>query len=258
MVNGKYLICRGCGSEDHFIRFCPKVKKSSLVAIVFETLPSDYNFTNADVFDIAQELPDDAWLQIADDVLLVTTSREEQTHLSKSSEFDSVMYAQLATWADQHELLGESQTTEIKKLEADVMVGMRNGTNNFEGVMLDNGAAKSPSGLHQDVPLIFGLEHHMKNKCSSNEYEKTFTHHPTDTTIPVTFHERKKGAGGHLYIKWEYPTVLYTEPELRKLHKQFGHPSAKALINLLKRATPEKLTAEIRNVIENISERCTP
>eukprot|EP00171_Calliarthron_tuberculosum_P008929 IDg8929t1 len=35
----------------------------------------------------------------------------------------------------------------IDTLRSQAMIGMRNGDNNFEGVMLDNGAAKSPSGL---------------------------------------------------------------------------------------------------------------
>ncbi len=30
-----------------------------------------------------------------------------------------------------------------------------------------------------DVSIILGLEHHMKERCSTNEVHKSFTHHPT-------------------------------------------------------------------------------
>ena len=42
-----------------------------------------------------------------------------------------------------------------------------------------------------------------------------------------------------LWLKWESTDyTFYTETELRKLHRSFGHPSAKALAELLKRARP--------------------
>lgn len=120
----------------------------------------------------------------------------------------------------------------------------------FEGVMLDNGAAGTPSGLpaylnyctftgiepklhpsnnkfvgvgkvvtpslgsaiirmpigenlldfrtdivQHDIPLMFGLDQHKVHGCSSDEYKNTFTHHPTATTIPVSYKR------GHLWIE---------------------------------------------------------
>ena len=115
------------------------------------------------------------------------------------------------------------------------------GKSYFEAVMIDNGAAKSPSELSafvqycaysdsvsklkasnkifraigkginrslgkatirilidtlltlefevdtidHDIPLIFGLENHRFKKCSSNEVELTFTHHPSNITLPL-------------------------------------------------------------------------
>lgn len=42
-----------------------------------------------------------------------------------------------------------------------------------------------------------------------------------------------------LLLKWKPGSyIFYTEIELLKLHHSFGHPSAKALYNLLKRASP--------------------
>ncbi len=43
-----------------------------------------------------------------------------------------------------------------------------------------------------------------------------------------------------LYYRWDpQDVVLYTEGELRKLHRTFGHPSVTALSNLLRRARPD-------------------
>ncbi len=41
--------------------------------------------------------------------------------------------------------------------------------------------------LDHDVPAIFGLEHNWDLKCSSNEHENTFNHHPSGTVTPLTF-----------------------------------------------------------------------
>lgn len=176
----------------------------------------------------------------------------------------------------------------------------------FEGIMLDNGASGTPSGLpaylrycehvgiepslrpsntsfvglgkgivrslgvttvrmplgdsmfldfetdvvEQDVPLMFGLDQHHKHGCSSDEYHNTFTHHPTGTTIPVKFKQ------GHLFVEWPTHEVLFTKTELKKLHERFGHPTAQALIDLLKRARPEDCDAETNKVLKSLVSRC--
>ena len=62
-----------------------------------------------------------------------------------------------------------------------------------------------------------------------------------------------------LIHKWEPCDVshsLYSEQELRKLHRTFGHPSASALIKVLKAARPEQMTPEVRNNVMNIVKSC--
>jgi hypothetical protein len=57
---------------------------------------------------------------------------------------------------------------------------------------------------------------------------------------PLTFENR------FLVHKWQKSDVrsaLYTESEVRRLHRSFGHPSAQALHNLLKRARPNETTS---------------
>jgi len=97
---------------------------------------------------------------------------------------------------------------------------------------------------------MFGLDKHHEHRCSYNEFENTFTHHLSRTTIPVAF---KKG---HLYVEWSSSQVLFTKSELIKLHDRFSHPAVDSLMNLLKRASPENVSPETRIVLQDIAERC--
>ena len=251
----------------------------------------------------------------------------------------------LATWSDQHSITGKIQDDELrtsvasnpngngievlstffstesqKNLEVSIQKAVidriTNGKTDFERVMIDNGASKSPSGLpayirycaftklkprispstrifsglgdgtkkslgtakvripistyliiyfqveliDQDIPLIFGLEQHRFHKCSTNENDLTFTHHPSNTTTKIEFlSESKEDPNiGHLWLKWNFCNVLYSKIELKKLHKQFGHPSNNALIQLLRRATPHKLKPDTRTILDDIVKRCSP
>ncbi len=58
-----------------------------------------------------------------------------------------------------------------------------------------------------------------------------------------------------LWLKW-VPTdqILYTTEELRKLHSSFGHPSARALSEVLKRARPD--SPNVRDELEHIVKDC--
>lgn len=62
-----------------------------------------------------------------------------------------------------------------------------------------------------------------------------------------------------LVYRWsadDTPYALYTEPELRRIHRTFGHPSVKATYNLLKRASKTGLDKEIRLELEKIADDC--
>ncbi len=112
--------------------------------------------------------------------------------------------------------------------------------------------------VDHDVPVIFGLKHHRDLKCSSNEWENTFTHHPSGTVAPLIFLKEGNGPGGHLYIQWSTNDMLFTKEELRKLHTQFGHPSTDALINILKKAKPDNVNPSVRRTLQGIADRCAP
>lgn len=50
--------------------------------------------------------------------------------------------------------------------------------------------------------------------------------------------------------------VLYTEGELRRIHKTFGHPSIDTTLKILKRASGDKLSKGTKAVIEGIVDGC--
>lgn len=50
--------------------------------------------------------------------------------------------------------------------------------------------------------------------------------------------------------------ALYTESELRKLHRVFGHTSVQALYNLLKRANPDEMESNVRKTLDKIRREC--
>ena len=106
--------------------------------------------------------------------------------------------------------------------------------------------------LENDVPIIFGLEHHRSLKYSSNEFDDTFTYHPSNTTVSVIFREDSSGQGIHLYITRATNDVLYTKFELIKLYQSFGHPSYKSLTNLLQKTSKAKLTKSVVEEFEKL------
>jgi hypothetical protein len=58
--------------------------------------------------------------------------------------------------------------------------------------------------------------------------------------------------------RWEpgvFPSSYFTEEELRKLHRSFGHPSVTALTNVLRRARPNE-SAGVRAMLDSIVQDC--
>lgn len=104
--------------------------------------------------------------------------------------------------------------------------------------------------IDKEVPLLFGLDQHLKHSCSSNEVFRTFTHHILKITVPLNY------KNGHLYLEWPSSNVLFTRLELKKLHNRFAHPSVTALINLLKRSGLDEMPSETRRMLEDIARKC--
>lgn len=150
---------------------------------------------------------------------------------------------------------------------ANIQPGLRPSNHSF--VSIGNGTVPSlgiatvrmPLGLHiyidfetdivaQYIPLMFGLDQHKKRQCSSDEFFSTITHHPSKNTMPVTF---KKG---HIFVEWPQTEVLFTRRELKTLHDRFGHPSSKALLNVLELARSNDFEQETKALFEDLTKRC--
>jgi hypothetical protein len=84
----------------------------------------------------------------------------------------------------------------------------------------------------------------------SNEFEHVSLH-KKGWRIPVT---RKLG---HAYLVWRPQAVIaYSRSQLEKLRKHLYHPGTEKVINLLRRATLEDVTAETRALLDDIAKHC--
>lgn len=84
-----------------------------------------------------------------------------------------------------------------------------------------------------------GIEICIQNNCLTLGSRKHLLH--TDNDL--------------LWLKWKAcDQVLYSETELRKLHRASGHASAKALAELLKRARPTD--PYVRKALETVVKEC--
>jgi transposase InsO family protein len=64
-------------------------------------------------------------------------------------------------------------------------------------------------------------------------------------------------ANGHLVLRWlPDVTPYYTTKELDKLHRHLYHPSAKKLLKLLRRASPNNFPSEARRQLQDIADNC--
>ncbi len=60
----------------------------------------------------------------------------------------------------------------------------------------------------------------------------------------------------HRWGKGDIAYSLYTESELRKLHRVFGHPTVSALFKLLQQARGSEIDKSVRETLEEISKSC--
>jgi len=60
---------------------------------------------------------------------------------------------------------------------------------------------------------------------------------------------------GHVYLDWG-SSILYTFPELQRIHKNFYHAKAERLYALMRRAKDEHATPKTLRQLENVTEAC--
>lgn len=100
---------------------------------------------------------------------------------------------------------------------------------------------------------LSSLRNMLRNGLDPNIQQKVITHKGRSQKLVF-----EKDFLKHKWTIEDMDVSFYTEPELRKLHKNFGHPSVNALHNLLKRANPLEDNPSLRREIEEVTRRCDP
>lgn len=106
-----------------------------------------------------------------------------------------------------------------------------------------------------DVPLIFVLEHHRSKKSSSNEFNSTFTHHPSNTTVTPTYRESLLNKAGICTIL----VLVSRSIPYRGTGKgtfQFWPSYCDFVGKLIKKSVPEEFENSLIQELEKISKTC--
>lgn len=102
-----------------------------------------------------------------------------------------------------------------------------------------------------NVPFLIGLDILDRYQMIVDNVHNVLRCYSIECEIPLV---RKFG---HIYLEWpKQNDVFYTQEELRKLHRNFSHPSADKLYSLLKMARPWETDEGTRRILEEISSRC--
>ncbi len=102
-----------------------------------------------------------------------------------------------------------------------------------------------------DVPLLLSFEDMDKLKLHFNYIMNQLYHIPSGTSVLIT------PQFGHPFYLWQ-PMLhaLFTEIELRLLHRRFRHPQNDKLVNLLRRARFASVSEETKKMLDKIVLNC--
>jgi len=68
-----------------------------------------------------------------------------------------------------------------------------------------------------------------------------------------------RSSSGHVYVSMDIGQhTFFSVAQVQRLHRQFYHPSAEKLFQLLRKARPEDVTPETLKVLEDLGKRCDP
>ena len=103
--------------------------------------------------------------------------------------------------------------------------------------------------VNTKCPTLLSLKDMIQNGLDISIQERTisFKHKRQSLTFENYF----------LIHRWRSQDMsFYTEPELKRLHRVFGHPSVTALKHLLRKADPEKFNTEVKEALHAIVKEC--
>ena len=147
----------------------------------------------------------------------------------------------------------------------DINYSENKGLNGIGGKSVAIGSAKIPIPFIELGIVIDVRFRIMRDRCPSLLSLKDMISNGLDLSIQektISIGDEKQSLlfeNDFLKHKWspkDMDTALYTEDELRKLHKHFGHPSVHALHKLLRTANPDECGEDVRKALESISQGC--
>lgn len=101
-----------------------------------------------------------------------------------------------------------------------------------------------------DVPLLLGLDYLDREKLLADNLSNKLVCIDDGWELPII------RRNGHMFIDWNIRQILFTKFELYRMHRNFFHPSAKKLFNVIKKGFPEKCTPDVQKKLESISKDC--
>jgi hypothetical protein len=273
---GRVMLCRACGSPEHFVLQCPA--KSEVVNALFEQLLSP---------------PESGADRAEEDEPDFVPDSEEADYVSQMSQAEAVNLAN--DMAESADLIAAGMESQFANEDDSA----------FRGICLDTGTTRSMIGTGQfealsrrlrfrprlhpadrmfrcgnelirssgvfDFRLPLGPSHFVTVKVDVvrvanpfllglNDMKRMRMSIDTQTMtcrvlgIVLAIEERDK----HLWLPLPATeSCCFTVHELRTLHNRTGHPSTDRLLTLLKKAAPEELDATTRATIDEIVKRCS-
>lgn len=107
--------------------------------------------------------------------------------------------------------------------------------------------------IAEDIPLLPSLDNLDCLRVSYDVLINRLNYVPSREFAPITRHF------GHPFVQWdETKQCLFTETELRRVHKRFRHPASDKLFNLLQCTDETNANSETRKVLEKITKQGNP
>lgn len=104
--------------------------------------------------------------------------------------------------------------------------------------------------INIDVPLLIGLDNLDSHQLLAQNLKNKRVHHNWEP--PLLRHN------GHLFLQWNCQEILFTKSELYHVHRNFFHPGATKLSNVLKRGYPKECLSDALKSLQSISANCLP
>ena len=120
--------------------------------------------------------------------------------------------------------------------------------------------------VEAEIPALLGLDMLDKELLTADTVTNRLTKrklfrlqdgsykHLNECSVPLI-----RAKSNHVYAEMDLATSsFFTKPQLAKLHRQFFHPSASKLFNLLRRARPADATPQTLSILKELTKRCDP